>query len=341
MSDALNNVTHLRQVLRAQCDADRDFKSAMSGFAVDADRIVDVLRINPDAFRADRAFFLVKSKSLYEAIALYPEVKKIGDQGAISTYLEKLTVAGVMIRTARKRLDESFMSSALVNLDVLADQVDPADVPAAAPASRWGLPKMSSLTGGLSSGYAAVKDRTLGTGSLLTSLVSEGTQLLGRNISDPVMARVQAAQTAGESALNGGVVAGIIIGVLCPPLLPLTGGVAALSAIEGWNAEMAKQSHLQGAARQRRMDEIRESRKQAIAKITGGATALMTETEDLSVLVDGETGTKKVTLLTGPKAGRDWSQLSTSERKDETARMRDTGSPDTLWLLEAIFYAAL
>ena len=134
--------------------------------------------------------------------------------------------------------------------------------------------------------------------------------------------------------------AGLLLGILCPPLLPLTGGVALVAAMETWNAEVEGLSRANAKHRDAQIRHIREKRMEAISRLTGGETAGRVETGHLSVLVDGETGAMDGTILTGPRAGQAWSTLGPKAREEERARLTKRGDSDSLTLLSALGLAA-
>lgn len=334
--DARSNVAILRQTVDSMSCTDRTLARALSGVSEDLGRILALLDRDAGVFRLDRGFFLVRSRNLRDALLLYPPLRDGGDEAACTKFLQDLASAFRAVKAARDTLESSFRSETLLAVSVLADEVNRDEASPSSPTRSWrdavvnAVPevRITSVTG-----FAGRKARAL------SSILGSGWDQLGvafaRSVSDPVMMRLVAAQGAAESAVMNGAGAGLLLGILCPPLLPLTGGVAALAAIEAWNEKMKALRTAAGTEREAQTAEIRERRRKAIMELTGGSTTAATETEHVRLLVDGETGVADITLLSGAHAGTRWADLNTQQQASETRRLTQLDG-DSLRLLQAV-----
>lgn len=305
-----------------------EIRTALKGVEKDLSRIRDLLNKDPDSFRADRGFFLVRSKNLNDALRLYPQLHESGDKDARDLFLRDITVAFRPVSDARSALEKIFTNEALIAVSVLADQADPAPrEPIVKTARSWGGKALSMISQPKETVTQAATDAGRYVGNkagALTSLAGTGVDQLGvmmsKSITDRVLIRLFAAKAASESAIGSGAMTGILLGILCPPLLPLTGGVAALSAMRAWNQEIESMSRMSGINADENMKEIKDRRREAMMKITGGSSTAETQTDHVSVLVDGDTGSADVTLLSGPHVGKRFAELSESDKKKEKER---------------------
>lgn len=341
----------MSEEIRLTGEGDHAFRRISQKAVEDADRIIGLISHSEDLARADRRFFSVLIDETISALRLYRTVRAGGSEERTAEVLTKISRALGAVSVAREAMELALMDSGASALDVLCEAA-PEPSQAATPAN--GL--TDQLTAGLSGlggrvrGFrgvgsvgateiggmfrgigASASARASGAVGLTGSLVSEAAEIASGAVIDPITKRAQAASTAAGSAIVNGGIAGIALGIPCPPLLPLTGGVAALAAVSAYNSEMAHLDGVIGAEREARVREIRAKRKQAVAAITSGESALRSETKAVSLVVDGDSGAADALIKGGPHSDRAWSTLTANERRDEERRNR--GDCETLGIL--------
>ncbi|MBW3243421.1 hypothetical protein KUV57_12175 [Epibacterium sp. DP7N7-1] len=337
----------LRVQILARSSDDRAFKRAIGDIATDLLAIEAHLERDPDCWRKTRALHAVHVPSLAAAVKIYEQIDRSTDafceeRDAIFAAFSR---TGALFRKARATLDADLASRARIEAEVLADRA-PEPVPVAEPASLLGRARarISSFSIGAidrvsDTAGAALSDlgvRFMSIPKISGSIGSVIWETFSGRVAAPVGIRLAASQRAISDGLEAGTGFGIVIGILCPPLLPIAAGGAVLTALASYSDGVDQLTAADSQEREARWVELREQRAQALRELAHGSSALQIESEDLSVTVDVETGQADAIVLSGPLTGRSYSSLSEAERADiqsSVLRDADRDKPGSGWLL--------
>ncbi|MBM7067165.1 hypothetical protein [Actibacterium sp. 188UL27-1] len=102
-----------------------------------------------------------------------------------------------------------------------------------------------------------------------------------------------------------------------------------------WRTEIDRAQTLHDADRAKRMADLQQQRIAALQQLAHGAAALQVETDNLSLMIDVETGEADAIILTGEHEGRTWSSLGISEQADLAASLAKTAGSILKILTEA------
>ena len=324
MNEAQSRAFLLLERSKSVAGQDKAFRNAIGTMNADLEYLIRRLAKDPDLYRNNRSFFLVHLKSIYDAISLYEAVKESGDDEDVRRFLSDFSLICREVKKVRDGLAKDSVSEKMMEMDVIKSTMNIADEPVcdgqeASRSAGWraGLEKIGlGGKGFLTSSKNLISNTGNGAGDVLGGLVSRGSAFLGRNVADPVSVRLVAAQSAAASAVVSGGIGTVILGVLCPPLIPLAAADAAMSAMATWNSEVERLNRENADYRDAQVRDADDKMRAAISRITGGATALRSETGDISFIVDAETGASDATILIGDYAGKPWSGLTSRQKSN-------------------------
>ena len=339
----------LRVQILARSGADRAFKRAIGDIAADLLAIEAHLQRDPDCWRKTRALHAVHVPSLAAAIKLYEQI----DQGSGEFNEEReaifaaFTRTGTLFRDARRTLDTDLVLQTRVEAEVLAGRA-PAPAPRSVPSSLLGRARTRLTSFGtgavdLVSDTAGAAFSDIGVRVMSLPKIGGGIgsaiwETFSGSVAAPVGIRLAASQRAIGDGLGTGAGLGMVIGILCPPLLPIAAGGAVLTALSSYTDGVDALTAIDTKERDARRAVLREKRTQALRELAHGSAALQIESGDLSVTVDVETGQADAIVLSGPMAGRSYSSMSGAEQAEIQGQLRgsaqsDDGQSGTGWLL--------
>lgn len=343
--ERLTAIKALHDDLLAEGRKDRSFEAAIEPIRADLRAISGHLLMDPSRFRRTRSLHAVHIPSLHTAVRLWAAMDQ--DRTVAAAERERILTAfrrsAGLFRESREKLGAAVAFDALVEIETLADRAPPLPVETASVAmSGWAsraagtlrsVTSTEALTGLAGTAWSDITTRMGGFGRLGGSLGRSVSGALRDNLTTPVSVRLAASARAIEAGVTTGAGLGIIIGVLCPPLLPLTAGGAVLAALDSYNDGVRDLTALRGREREERLARLAEERTRALREIAGGASSLQMETEDLSLTLNAETGEVDAMLLSGKYAGRSWSVLSAREREKVLREGRSKSGGDILDIL--------
>ena len=333
-SERLRNLEILSELIETRSKTSREFKRAIGTLDDDLKYVADALRKDPEKWRLNRSFHTVHAPSLTAVILMLDDIDQMESvsEDEMHQIFSSISRASTLAKTARKHIEQSALSNAKVELEVLSEYAPEPTKPflkssrftrasdsvASVSGSVWDGAKSSvtsvpNMVEGLQDGAIS---RVASVPKLAVNLQKTMAGTFSDNISNPISMRLKASGRAIESGLGTGVGTGVVVGVLCPPLLPLTAGGAVLAAMRTWRKEMARASELNETERQQRVADLKAERSAALRQLTHGAAALQMESDDLSMTMDVETGEVDAVVLKGDYSGRMWSSLKDFEKAE-------------------------
>ncbi|WP_171179395.1 hypothetical protein [Ruegeria sp. HKCCD8929] len=352
--ERLENLAHLSELVERRSSSSREFRRAVGTLFEDLKYVDEALRRDPLTWRLNRAFHAVHAPSLIAVISMLDDIERMTSVTEDETHqiYSSINQAALLAKDARRRIEQANLTEVKVELEVLAEYAPPPakrfqkaskltlafDSIASVSESAWGGAKSSAssvpgLIGSLQDGVSDTVSRAASVPLLAENLRKTLSGALSDNVSKPISMRLKAGGRALENGVGTGVGFGVIVGVLCPPLLPLTAGGAVLAAMRTWRKEMDKASTLNEIERQQRIAELKAERSAALKRLTHGAAALQMETEDLSMTLDVETGQADAVILNGDYSGRNWSNLTATEKAEAGLTLVE-GTNNLLRILE-------
>lgn len=333
---------------------DYDFKRATGSLAQDLKFVSDALRRDVDVWRMNRAFHAVHVPSLLAIMSMLDDIddmKSISKDERHQLY-SSIHRASQLASSARERIEQSVLTEAKVELDVLANYapITPQEFKKASlfERTRDGVLSASNTTlqrakssvgtapnmiGALKNGFLTSLDRAHAVQTLASNLQQTLAGRVSDSVTRPIGMRLQASGKALTHGAGAGVGLGVMAAVLFPPLVPVSAGAGILVAMRSWRTEMQKARTLHGQERDERIAELQAERSAALLQLTNGASSVQMETEELSLTLDAKTGEADALILKGEHAGRTWSDLSPLE-KAETVSLFAQGADALLKILE-------
>ncbi|MEO1107675.1 MAG: hypothetical protein AAFX90_07125 [Pseudomonadota bacterium] len=352
--EKLSNINALVKLVERRESVDRDFGRAIGTLKDDLVYIDNALRAEPAKWRQNKAFHIVHVPSFLAIMSIFDDMDQMVSVSDDEKHQILISVhrAAQLAKVARRRMEQSKLTDAKTELEVLAQYAAVPDEPyqkpsrltraldglASASDSAWQGAKsharaMPNLVSGLQSGVSGTLSRAASAPALFENLQKTVSGALSDTVLTPISMRLNAGGRALKHGVGAGVGLGVVAGVLCPPLLPLTAGGAVLAAMRAWRKDMDKAATLHQAEREQRIAELQSERKAALRHLTYGAPALQMETEDLSMTVDIETGRADAVILKGEHSGRLWSNLSPADKAELGMNLAE-GAASLLSILE-------
>lgn len=353
--DRLQNMETLAELVRARASSNREFRRAVGVILDDLGYIYEALQKDSEIYRLNRAFHVVHIPSMITAISMLDEIDKMATvtEDEMHQILTSLHRAVQLARDARRRIEQVTLTDAKVELSVLSGRAAPPattfqkasrfsramDQVASVSANVWtgaktGATVFPALASGAQGLVTGVASRAGSIPALTSNLQKTLAGHLSDNVSKPVSMRLNASSRALKNGVGTGVGLGVIVGTLFPPLLPLSAGGAVLAAMRTWRKEMDKTSKLNQEAQQIRVAELQAERSAALRQLAYGADALQMETDELSMMLDVETGQADAVILKGEYSGSTWSSL-TKVQKAEVVLVLGEGAVHILGILAA------
>lgn len=352
--DRQSSLDQLAGLVENRSLIDYDFKRATGSLAQDLKFVSDALRRDVDVWRMNRAFHAVHVPSLLAIMSMLDDIddmKSISKDERHQLY-SSIHRASQLASSARERIEQSVLTEAKVELDVLANYapITPQEFKKASlfERTRDGVLSASNATlqrakssvgttpnmiGALKDGVLTSLDRAHAVQTLASNLQQTVAGMVSDNLAKPIGMRLQASRKALTHGAGAGVGLGVMAAVLFPPLVPVSAGAGILVAMRSWRTEMQKARALHGQERDERIAELQAERSAALLQLTNGASSVQMETEELSLTLDAETGEADALILKGEHAGRTWSDLSPLE-KAETVSLFAQGADALLKILE-------
>ncbi|MBO9472881.1 hypothetical protein J7413_04960 [Shimia sp. R10_1] len=352
--ERLNSLEQLASLVEDRSLSDYDFKRATGSLVHDVEFISKALRRDPNIWRMNRAFHAVHVPSFLAVVSMLDSIddmKSVNEDDRHQIY-SSLHRAAQLASSARERIEQSALTEAQVELNVLADYA-PASPEVFKKASIFERTRDSlfsaskttfdgakntveaipNMAGSLKDGVTSSFERANAVSVLASNLQRTLARKLSDTVTKPIGMRLQASGTALTHGAGTGVGLGVMAAVLFPPLVPVSAGAGVLVALRSWKKEMQKAHCLNEQQREQRIAELQAERKAALLQLTNGAPSVQMETEELSLTLDAETGEADALILKGEHAGRTWSDLSPLE-KAETVSLFAQGAEAILNILE-------
>lgn len=352
--ERLSSLEQLASLTENRSLSDYHFKRATGSLVQDVEFISNALCRDSNLWRMNRAFHAVHVPSFVAVVSMLDNIddmKSVNDDDRHQIY-SSIYRAAQLASSARERIEQSTLSKAQVELNVLADYA-PASTEEFKKASvfertRDGLSSASKTTfnsakntveaipnmaGVLRERVTHSLERANAVPILVSNLQRTLAGTLSDNVNKPIGMRLKASGKALTHGAGTGVGFGVMAAVLFPPLVPVSAGAGILVALRSWQKEMQKAQSLNEQQREQRIAELQAERKAALLQLTNGAPSVQMETEELSLTLDAETGEADALILKGEHAGRTWSDLTPLE-KAETVSFFAQGADAILKILE-------
>lgn len=325
--------------LRTVADVAPALIKTMPSAIPNIEKIITHLKQDPDKFRLIRPFIVVHAPSMQAAFWMFikAETNKSLSDEILGELLPSFARAAQLIDQAAQRLDDAVVHDLRVELEVLADRAPailivhepekpsvfskfmPKVLKDAADSTAEAVARTARVT------KAVVIDNVVDATAWSLNAVyripsygatwtKEGLQHLEASTLDPVAVRLKAAQHGLAAGVTSGATLGLIVAILCPPLMPLVALDAVASAIDGYDRGLKKAQVLKGAEREAAIQKLRDERSQILKDIAGGAEVWQVEAGPLNVIVDARTGEIERIVADGEFAGRRLEDLSKAER---------------------------
>lgn len=352
--DKREELNVLTALVSTRLQSDRNFRRAVGSLESDLTYLAATLKADPGAWRQNRAFHIVHVPSFIAIMAMLDEIDEMETipDDERHQVLSSVNRSVQLVSKARQKVERTKLADAKIELEVLAEYSPSPDAPYQKPSlftrtfdsiastseSAWHGAKsraagVPDVVGGLQETVSGTLARASSAPALMGNLQKTVSGALADNITTPISMRLNAGGKALGSGLGTGVGLGVVAGILCPPLLPLTAGGAVLAAMRTWRKEMDQATALNEAERQHRIAELKAHRAAALRQLTHGADAIQMETDELSMMLDVETGAADAVILKGQHSGRSWSSLSSLEKAD-TGLMLLEGASSLLRIVE-------
>ncbi|MEM9343102.1 MAG: hypothetical protein AAGA87_08665 [Pseudomonadota bacterium] len=334
--ERLQNLDTLIWAISDRAKRDFAFRRAIGALQEDLSALSSSLSHTPDAWRLNRAFHTVHVPSLLAVVSMLDGLDDMTsvtpeDQHQINASLHR---ASQLAADARRRIERAALGETMAELAVLAEYAPPTTEVFKAPTVfERTLDGVVSASRNMGQGAAALASRAGAVPTLAHNLQRSLAGALSDHVTKPIEMRLQASATALKYGAGTGVGVGIVTAVLFPPLLPISAGGAVLAAMYGWRSKMEATRKLNASEREQRLAELAVERREAIAKLTNGASVFQMETDEISLTVDAESGHVDGVILQGEHANRSWADLNAIE-KAEVAATLTQGADVLLGLLE-------
>ena len=344
ISEKQGNLQSIIKRVEEQSAANSDVRRAVGTLTEDLTYVSTALDRDPELWRLNRSFHIVHVPSFIAVLSFLGEIdqmRSLSDEDA-HQMLSSLNRASSLAIEARQRIEQVKLSEAKVELDVLSEYA-PApsetyreaslvartvDNVSALSDTIWkgaksGAAQAPSLLGSLQNGASSTLFRAASLPKLAANFQKSVSGTLSDTVTKPISMRLDASGRALKHGWGTGVGLGVVAGVLCPPLLPVTAGGAVLVAMRTWRKEMDKASALNDAEREQREAELRAERAAALQQLAQGAAALQMENDELNITLDVETGEADAVILKGEHTGSTWSNLTPVEKTEVAAGLTE------------------
>ncbi|MEM8591448.1 MAG: hypothetical protein AAGF13_02865 [Pseudomonadota bacterium] len=349
-----SNLVELAALVENRSSRDYDFKRATGSLVEDLEFVADALRSDTEAWRVNRAFHAVHVPSFLAVMSMLDgidDMKSINADERHQIY-SSINRAAQLASSARERIEQVGLAKAKVEISVLAGYApatsDKFKQATLFERTRDGFLSASNTTlnrakssvdavpdfvGALKAGMSSSLERANAVQMLASNLQRTITGTFSDNVTKPIGMRFKAGSKALSHGAGASVGLGVLAAVLFPPLVPVSAEAGILVALRAWRTEMQKAQALNGEEREKRIAELNAERAAALKQLANGAPSVQMETEDLSLVLDTETGEADALILRGEHAGRAWSDLTTRE-KAETVSILAHGPDSILKILE-------